>query len=172
MQGNKFYFENDSLVCVGENKYKRIGDVCVGERIWIEYGISGIVAKVERMVRHDMIEVRSNIMYATCSKNCELFVTRGYKRVDKLDVTDTYMNLFMIGHFLPGKWPQEVDRDVHCTYLLVVCDEVFCDSIIVNNFKFRGNCIDDTNEEVKIERRKPRKVKQIGVIPKTIIEKV
>ena len=172
MQGNKFYFDNDALVCMGKNRYKRVGDVRVGDRIWIEYGISGVVAKTERMMRHDMMRVNTNIVQVAVSKNCEIYVTRGYKRVDMLDVTDTYMNFFMIGYFLPGKKPRTIKAETHCTYILIACDEEFRESIIVNNFKFRGNCIDATKTPVEIEKKEPRKVKRIGVLPRTIIDKV
>ena len=168
MQGNKFYFENDSLVRMGADSYKRIGMVAVGDRIWIDYNVTGVVAKVERMTRHDMVRVNTNIVYATCSKNCELYTTRGYKQVDKLNAYDTHMNFCMTGHFLPGKKSELIEEDIHCTYLLIACDEVYSESIMINNFKFRGNCFDAIETGYEVEKRKPSE-RWVGNIPNSTV---
>ncbi|MBR3841115.1 MAG: hypothetical protein IKM20_08270 [Erysipelotrichales bacterium] len=172
MKGNKFYFENDSLVCLGHNRYKRVGRLVVGDRIWVDYGVSGIVAKIERMVRHDMIQVNSSIMHVVCSKNSEVYTTRGFKRADELNIDDTYMNFFLTGYFLPGKWIRPLEENIHCTYLLIACDEVFSETIIVNNFKFKGNCFDATNQEIEIKKKKRRRKKRKGREPWSVIYKV
>lgn len=145
MEEKKYYFADDNLLMLPHEEYIRVGDVEIGTVIMADFCVTAVVTNKEYALCTNMVQLETEAFNVICEPDALVATIKEIKKVKDLMPGDFLANYFLPNRKSVFKGVKKVPSPVSCTCLEITSDENYRQSILMNNFRFKANCI-NTNE--------------------------